>query len=315
MEELFDKNPPIIFVVGTTASGKSRLSLNLAPRLNGSVCNMDSIQVFERLDIGSAKPSAEEQSLCPHYMFDFVPPMEEFTAGDYRRESLKVIERVSSTQPLFFVGGSGFYMQALEKGMFDVGKSTPEFKKEIQDEIESIGYEAAYTELECLDPEYSKKISANDHYRLLRAFEIMRLEGKTVTQAHKDFEAQRSDLSDKHKLIKVGLYLERDHLRKIVKIRAEKMIAAGFIDEVRTLVEEGYKQWTPMSSVGYKEVIAYLDGQLTADSLLDEIVKSTMRLAKKQSTWFKRDKQVSWFHSINELEKAQNYVLQQVGEV
>lgn len=298
----------LVFIVGTTASGKSNLALNLAKEFHGAICNMDSVQVYSELNIGSAKPSVKEQNMCPHYLFDLVSAPSKLTAGDYRRSALEIIEDSQTENHLFFVGGSGFYVQALEKGMFDTIKITAEQKRETEDYIEKQGLDEAFEEIQKRDPVYASKLHRNDKYRIHRALEVLMWTSKTVSQLRAEKIFDQSSLADTYPLLKVGVYFDRDQLRERVRERVLKMLDLGFVDEVRTLVAKGYKNWTPLQSVGYKEVIAYLENTLSEDELVDEIVKNTMKLAKKQRTWFQRDEEIKWFHGEKELLQAESYI-------
>jgi tRNA dimethylallyltransferase len=286
---------PFILIVGPTGSGKSALALNLAERLDAAILNCDSLQTYQRLNIGTAKPSPEERQLVPHFLFDILKPGEVLTAGDYRKMALEILARELPTRPVLGVGGSGFYIQALEKGMFDVPKPKPEIEEQVRAENAKSGLAHMYELLTQLDPEYAERISPNDSYRILRAVIIIRDSGKRVSDLQKSFKGTPFPFP----LIKVGLMPTREELLPRVESRTREMLAAGFLDEVKALLDEGFGEWPALQSVGYKECCAYLKGDVSHEKLLPLIVEKTMQLAKKQKTWFKRDAEIQWLPFAN----------------
>lgn len=286
-------NKPVIFVVGSTASGKSDWALKMCQEFGGQILNCDSVQVYQKLDIGSAKPSLEERSLVPHHLFDYVAPPKEMTAGVYCDDFYACMESLPSDKPTFVVGGTGFYFMAIEKGMYPVIRVSEELKKQVEDEIaEPGGQERLHAELQAADPEYGAKIHLSDKYRIGRAIELIRTQGRSVTAIQKEFEDQKKPFP--FPLLKIGPQWEREVLRQRITLRTEKMLNGGLVEEVRGLLDEGLATWAPMSSVGYKETIAYLQGQLNHEQLFEEIAKNTHQLAKRQRTWFQRDAQIHW---------------------
>jgi tRNA dimethylallyltransferase len=199
------------------------------------------------------------------------------------------------------VGGSGFYTQALEKGMYDVGDPNDALKLQITEEAKAHGFEKLYAELVERDPQ--TKIEANDHYRIQRAIEILRLNpGQTMTQIRASFEAAKTPQPFTSQ--KIGLMRPREYLRQKVTERVRRMIDDGLIGEVEYLRAQGLHTWAPLQSVGYKEVQFYLDGALTREELEPLIVQSTMQLAKQQMTWFKRDPATRWFDPDTQWKEA-----------
>ena len=285
----------IIFLVGPTASGKSELALNWALQFQGAVINCDSIQVYQGLEIGSAKPSVNERSLCPHELFDYVPCGETITAGSFSRDFFEATEKLKGRVPVaFVVGGTGFYFQALEKGMYSIGPSNPEVQKLIEQELNA-DPAALYRELQEKDPVAARKISPADHYRIGRALEIIRTHGKTLTKIQQEFEEQRALFP--YPLLKLGIKASREDLAPRVLARTKSMLAKGLLAEVEGLLKAGFREWAPLESVGYKEAKDYLTGRSTAqneEELEGLINTATFQLAKKQRTWFQRDQEVNW---------------------
>jgi tRNA dimethylallyltransferase len=191
---------------------------------------------------------------------------------------------------VFVVGGSGFYIQALEKGMFDFGKVEHSIHEKVKREAEE-GLSALFQELLQQDPAYAKKIGPTDSYRITRAVELMRMFGKTPTQLRDEFVP----VPFPYPVVKLGFMMDRDTLFHKVSLRTKKMLQLGLVQEVKSVLEQTSEDWPPLSSIGYKEVLRFLRGELPAESLETEIVQNTMRLAKRQKTWFRRDTEIHWF--------------------
>lgn len=306
------KSPIVLFIVGPTATGKSDLAVDiveacapLAPL--PEIINCDSVQFFTGVDIGAAKPDESLLKRAKHHLVGHVPLGGSYTAGDFRRDALQVIKESStrSVDRFLAVGGSGFYVQALEKGMFEV----PEVPEEVRDRLEAEadvpgGLEVLYSELTQKDPEAAARISPRDRYRIIRALEIIRSDpsGSTLSDIKRRFALSAPEVP--FTAYKIGLSLDREILRKRVRERTSKMLKAGLIEEVKGLREKGLRDWSPLKSVGYREVQAMLDGHIELKDLEDAIVTSTMQLAKKQMTWFKRDPSIQWFDAVAERTRA-----------
>lgn len=287
----------IYFVVGPTASGKSGLAIELARKLNGAVANSDSLQIYTGLDIGTAKPSQAERSKLPHFLFDIVPLGQAFTAGDYRRAALDVIEKQIPQRDLIFVGGSGFYIQALDKGMNEVLPVPPEIIESLDESEKQNGLLHLWHQLLQADPESAAKIHPNDGYRIKRALSVIMASGeKWSSQQERTKDGQH--LSSRYRVKKIGLKWERSELLKRVEFRTKEMLENGLIEEVQALIEKGFASWAPLQSVGYKETLDFLKNHTSKDQLFQLIVQSTMQLAKKQMTWFKRDAEIQWYDGV-----------------
>lgn len=296
-----DKKPLLLFVVGPTACGKSDLAVEISERVRDElgrsqpdILNTDSVAFFEAVQIGAAKPGPELLARASHHLIGHVKKNDKYTAGDFRRDALAVL--AAHLQADFVaVGGSGFYVQALEKGMFDVPAPPDDVKSGLERDQNEKGMLELYNELGLRDSEAQAKIKPNDHYRILRALEILRGDsaGRRLSEIRASFEAQRPP--QPFRASKIGLFRPRDILRQKVTERTRRMLKAGLIEEVEHLRSEGLHTWSPMLSVGYKEVQAFLDGQLPKSELESAIVTSTMQVAKSQMTWFKRDQEIRWF--------------------
>jgi tRNA dimethylallyltransferase len=285
----------VVFVVGPTASGKSDLALKLARDNQGAIINCDSVQLYKSLDIGSAKPSAADFASVPHYLFDVVNQGEEATAGRYQRDFFETMKRIENQyRYAFVVGGTGFYFQAIEKGMYQIGAADEKVRAMVEEELSrEQGPEKLYQELVAADPVTAAKISPNDHYRISRAIEMMRTHGRPVSEIKKEFLEQAEPFP--YPLLKLGIRGSREELTPRVRLRTQKMLQAGLLDEVKALLAKGLKDWSPLQSVGYKECLEYFSGSLPdLQSLEGKIVQNTLRLAKRQRTWFQRDTEIHW---------------------
>ncbi|MBN8538388.1 MAG: tRNA (adenosine(37)-N6)-dimethylallyltransferase MiaA [Deltaproteobacteria bacterium] len=287
-----------IFVMGPTAAGKSSWALRQALKYKAAIINCDSIQVYRDLDIGSSKPTLMEREQVPHYLFDYVSFPQEMTAGQYVRDFFLTLDKIKEDL-VFVVGGTGFYFQALEQGMYPVKTLSQEIKEKIHREFQKMTLAEVFLWIQERDPIYAQKISANDSYRLERAFELMVSENKSMTQIQEDFNQAKKKFP--YKYLKIGITAEKSELLVSVQKRTQQMLENGLIDEVKNLLEKGYSQWAPMTSVGYKEVVQYLNAHPNMndikkienlEALHQEIVSQTMKLIKKQKTWFKRDKEI-----------------------
>lgn len=311
--------PELLFIVGPTASGKSDLAVEIAERLesgSSEIINCDSVQFFAGLEIGSAKPSPDLLRRAPHHLIGHVPVGGAFTAGDFRREAIQVIEnRVTAGVSRFVgVGGSGFYIQALEKGMHDVPDVAEGIRASLETESEAEGgWEKLYRELSLRDPLAAQKINPADRYRILRALEILRSNPEgSLTEIREKFALEQAP--SPFVVRKIGVYWPRASLRERVTLRTREMLKAGLIEEVESLLGQlaklGLSDWTPMRSVGYRETCDFLAGRLPRAELENAIVTSTMQLAKRQMTWFKRDPLTRWFDVENGRGEPLQYALE-----
>lgn len=306
-----NRRPRFLYILGPTATGKSDFAHSLARELNIPIINCDSVQVYKYLDIGTAKPSQEDRKQVPHYLYDYVEPPQTLTAADYIKDVAELFKKNNFPRALF-VGGSGFYVQALEKGLYPNAKASPVMKQEIEAWIKDEGYQRLYLWIKSRDPEFAAKISGNDHYRIRRAVEVMKTQNKTMTELKKQLKQEDHSVLPRHDTLKIAFFDSRDHLRERVQKRTEKMLENGFVEEVKSLLSRNLGEWGPMLSVGYKEVQNYILKNETQEQLIGNIVTRTMQLAKKQMTWFKRDSGIQWYRP-DQLSEAKQKVLPWLG--
>lgn len=292
-----ENNDLAIFLLGATGVGKSDVALALAEKHNLEIVNCDSQQVYQELDAGTAKPSSDQMSAVPHHLYSFVSAGDQYTAGEYRRDVLAFLDenRKKGKTRFLFVGGSGFYVQSVLTQMYSIGKVDNDVRKIVEQEIAQSGYEPLFEELKKRDATYAQKIGPKDHYRLQRAIETLRSTGYSPAELLKEKTLKANPLEERaYKVMKLALDIDRQLLRERIKVRAEKMLAHGLIEETERLMKKGLAHWRPLNSVGYKEVREYLNGKLPREDLLEKITISTFQLAKRQKTWFKRDSEIQW---------------------
>jgi tRNA dimethylallyltransferase len=281
----------IISIVGPTCTGKSRLALCLARLMDGEIVNADSMQAYRHFDIGSAKPSPPELELVPHHLIDVVDPHEEFNAALFQALADRAIEDITSRMKVpVIVGGTGLYLRVLLHGLFPV-KSDGELRTRLRTQYHTNPKEA-YHALETHDPQYAARVSLHDITRVVRGLEIFYLTGKTMSQWQMDhgFSEERYDS------LVIGLKGDRQTLYERINERVEQMLAQGWIDEVRGLIKAGWdSSHKPFGSIGYREIILYLQGELDYRQMVVDIKTSTRHYAKRQITWFSKETNIDWF--------------------
>ena len=288
---------PLIIIAGPTATGKTKLAVMLAKQLNGSIISADSMQVYRGMDIGSAKASAEEQAAVKHYLLDIREPEESFSVWEFQKAAKEAIAEITAAGKIpILVGGTGFYIQAL---LYDIAfeESGPTQVREKWEKIAADrGYKYLYEVLKRVDPESTAKIHANNHKRILRALEYYDLTGEKIS-LHNQRESQKE--SSYQELFYV-LTMERALLYQRIEQRVDAMLAGGLIEEVQKLYDRGCRrEMTAMQGLGYKEILNYLSGEWSLEKAAEELKKGTRHFAKRQITWFKREKNVEWIDLNN----------------
>lgn len=285
-------NPKCIIIAGPTATGKTSLSVALAKVFDGEIINADSMQVYRGMDIGTAKPTPEEQMGIPHHLLDVVDPDEEFNAAIYRSLALPLVSDIVSRGKVCFVtGGTGLYIKSLAKGLFHCPPSDPEIRGLLRRECEAHGPQALHKRLAQEDPESAEKIHPNDKVRIIRALEIAQLT-----------DHRSSDLIEKHgfsdtslNTLTICLDVDREELYNRINIRSLAMIDNGLTEETENLLNKGYSpELKPMQSIGYRHIAAYLQGKWTLEEATQNIQRDTRRYAKRQFTWFRGDPDYIW---------------------
>lgn len=300
----------VIVISGPTASGKTDLAVELAHKFGGEVVNFDSLLLYKEITIGTAKPTNEERKEIPHHMIDVRSISHPMNAADYAREAFPIVERLLNEKKLvYLVGGSGFYLQALLKGMYD----SPTTPKEIIEKSDALYKEQGISPfLELLkvhDPKTFERYHENDHYRIRRAVEHWWTTGlpMSLARAEKDESNTQLDRPTVHNWEVLHIYLDlpkEEHL-KIIERRTDKMLSGGLIEEVRGLLDKGFSGLEkPLQSIGYKETLDLIFGVFkNISECRERIIISTRQLAKSQRTWFNRDSFKKKFHPLEEREK------------
>lgn len=284
----------LVILLGPTGIGKTDLSLKLAKALNGEIISCDSMQIYKYMDIGSAKVSTDDQLEIKHHMVDIVYPEEEFTVADFKRKAEAIINDLNNKGKLPIVtGGTGLYINSLVYNLnFTRVGADYELRAELEDLAEKNGAKVVHNILTNVDPESAKKLHPNDLKRVIRAIEIYKLSGTTMSQYNKNFRTEVTD----YNLSMIGLTMDRQNLYERINLRVDKMIEAGLIDEVKFLLDKGYtKDLVSMQGIGYKEFIDYLDDKMTLEDTIDLVKKKSRNYAKRQLTWFRRDNRIKWF--------------------
>ncbi|MBX3033453.1 MAG: tRNA (adenosine(37)-N6)-dimethylallyltransferase MiaA [Bdellovibrionaceae bacterium] len=279
----------VVFVTGATATGKSDWALRLAEDSGAVIVNCDSVQVYEGLEIGSGLPTREERSRVPHHLYAYVKPPREMTAGDFRADFFQQLRALSADSRVLVVGGTGFYFQAVEKGMFPAPAVAAEIHERVRVELLA-DPESAMEELREGDPRTAARLNPSDHYRVARALELLRA-GHRPSELQDNFQPEPFPFP----LLKTGVSWPREALRERIRRRVAGMIARGLREETRGLLERGLEGWAPLASVGYKETVRALRDGFDDEWLLEEICLRTGQLAKRQETWFKRDRDIQVF--------------------
>ena len=283
--------PKVVVIVGPTASGKTAVSIELAKKINGEIISADSMQIYKYMDIGTAKPTLDEMQGIKHYMLDVVMPDETFNVAKYKSMAESAIEEILKKGKVpIIVGGTGLYINTLVDGIeFADVPGDEEYRNELIEKGYREGAMSIYKELEKVDSESAKKNDPNNIRRVARALEIYKVTGKTKTQL--DIES-RKEVKYDYRLF--GMEWDRETLYNRIDLRVDKMIEAGLIDEVRNVTEKFKISNTAVQGLGYKEVIEYLNGNISYEEMIEKLKLETRHYAKRQLTWFRRDKRIKW---------------------
>lgn len=284
---------PLLVLAGPTAVGKTALAVSLAQKLQTEIISADSAQVYRYLDIGTAKPTEEEQKAAPHHLIDIVDPEHVFTVADFQSRARQVIETLLQKEKLpFMVGGTGLYINAVIKNYaFGEMGISPQIREYYEKEADLRGLEKLYEKLKDLDPEAASKIHPNDRRRIIRALEVYEQEGKPISEQ----VARTAAIEPPYDLKFFGLYMDRATLYKRIEKRIDLMLDAGWLDEVKHLYNQGYREKDPgMQILGYRQLLTYLQGKSSWENTVTAIKKQTRNLAKRQLTWFRREKELEW---------------------
>lgn len=286
----------MIAIVGPTAVGKSALGVALAQRLGGEIVNGDALQAYRRFDLGTAKPSAAERAGVPHHLFDVLEPEVAYSAGDFVRRARAEIETIAARGGVpIVVGGSGFYVRALIDGLSPIPAVPAALRRQLVDELAARGHADLHAELAAVDAVAAARIAAGDSQRLTRALEVLRATGRTLTSWQA--EAPEDPPLD---AVRIGLTLPRGILYDRVARRVRGMVEAGWVTEVRGLLESGVSPAAPaFQAIGYRQIANHVLGRISLQEAVERTIRATRRYAKRQLTWFRREPDVDWLSAAS----------------
>ena len=289
----------MILIIGVTASGKGRLAFSLAKELNAEIISVDSMKVYRRMDIGTAKPTIEARKQIPYHMIDVVEPSEAFNVGTFYEQTLNEIDSIKSRgKNIVAVGGTGLYVKVLLEGLFDGAGSDESVREKLQERIQNEGLLKLHQELSEIDPIAAERINQNDSKRIIRAHEVYQITGKPISSFQKQWKAYDNEASSEgnsHNWTIIGLRRAKEEESGRINQRVKRMILDGLVDEVKSLLnEEKPLSKQAQSAIGYAEIINYLKGATDLKEAAELIKKNTRKLAKGQRTWFKTFRNVHW---------------------
>lgn len=297
----------LIVLVGPTGVGKTELSLNIAEAYNSPIISADSRQLYSDLKIGTAAPTAEQMKRVKHYFVGTLQLTDYYSAAQYEMEVVKVLDSLfQEKNTILLTGGSMMYVDAVCKGIDDIPTVDNDTREMMMEKYEKQGLEQLCNELKLLDPEYYSIVDLKNPKRVIHALEICYMTGKTYTSFRTGNKKERP-----FNIIKIGLTREREELYERINKRVDIMIEEGLIDEVKSVYE--HKNLNSLNTVGYKEIIKYLDGEWDLQFAIEKIKQNSRIYSRKQMTWFKRDEEIKWFHpdNVKEIMEYINYRITQ----
>ena len=301
--------PKVIVIVGSTASGKTSLSIELAKQINGEIVSCDSMQIYKDMNIGSAKPTIEEMQGIKHYLIDEVLPTERFSVAEYKKRAESAIEEIlKKGKTPIVVGGTGLYANSLIYGIeYDDIKLDEKYRDELMKKANTEnGLKELYNQAMIIDKEATEKISPNDKKRIIRILEIYHSTGKNKTEQEK--QSRKNDVKYDYRVFAINI--ERQILYERINKRVDIMIEKGLIQEVENLIKKYPDFPTAMQAIGYKEIMEYFDNKITKEEAIEKIKQETRRYAKRQITWFKRIQNKKWIDGLNDTQNNINIILE-----
>ncbi len=283
-----------VAIVGPTCSGKSQIGIQLAKLIVGEIISADARQIFKLIDIGTAKPSRGERSEVPHHLVDILPLDDEMSAGGYAELAIKTAGEVFARNHVpIFVGGSGLYLRAAIDGLFDAPPIDPDIRKNSRDRFRSEGAEVLLEELRQVDPVAAQGLLPQNYKRILRSLEVYYTSGKRISELRR-----KKPQVTNFETIQFGIQLDRKLLYGRINNRVDEMIRSGLVEEVKEILRRGFDpHLNSLQTVGYKEVIGFLQQETRFDDMVSMIKMNTRRYAKRQMTWFNKDKRIIWIEA------------------
>jgi tRNA dimethylallyltransferase len=286
------KKEKLVVLIGPTAVGKTKLSIDLAKKFNGEIISGDSMQIYRTLDIGTAKITSTEMNGIPHHLIDIKDPTEPYSVAEFQQDVRRLIKEISNRgKTPFIVGGTGLYIQSvIYDYIFSDKGSDEEIRKKLEEQLLKQGIHPLYEQLKCIDPASAEKIHPNNHRRVVRALEVYMTTGKTIT----DIQDEQEEGILLYDVVLIGLTMEREKLYERINHRVDIMMNEGLIDEVQALHKKGIRDVQSIQAIGYKEIYEYLDGLVTYEEAIENIKRNSRRYAKRQLTWFRNKMDVTW---------------------
>lgn len=302
--------PKVVVICGPTASGKTALSIQLAKKINGEIVSADSMQIYKDMDIGTAKPTLEEMDGVKHYLIDNVSPTVRYSVANYKKDALDAInEIIKKGKTPIIVGGTGLYVDSLVNGIeYDDLEIDLQYREELEKIANDRVLDELYKKAVEIDSQAMEKISSNDKKRIFRVLEIYHSTGKTKTE--QEIESRKKE--NPYEYIVFGINMDREKLYERINKRVDIMIEKGLVDEVKVLINKYSELPTAIQGLGYKEVVSYLNNEITYEEMIDKIKQETRRYAKRQLTWFRRNKQIIWLDGLDNMQNNLQIVLKGV---
>lgn len=299
-----EEKPKIVIICGPTGIGKTSVAIDIASAVTGEIISADSMQIYRYMDIGTAKPTPQEQSRVHHHMIDIVDPDENFDAAKFsKRAHEKIVKLHNGGIVPIVAGGTGLYIKAAVYGLFDAEAVNLDIRKRLKKESSISASGTLHKRLAACDPDAADKIHPNDTYRIIRALEMVEATGKTISEHQVD----HGFMDKRYRLIKIGLSMERKALYKRIDQRVDIMIEKGLVDEVKGLLNRGYPEnLKSMQSIGYRHIVDFIKKRLSWDETVRTLKRDTRRYAKRQMTWFNADPEIVW----TEPDHAEDIILQ-----
>ena len=300
--------PKVIVIGGPTASGKTALSIELAKAIDGEIVSADSMQIYQGMDIGTAKPTEEEKQNIKHYMLDIIKPNQRYSVADYKKDAKEAIRKIiKKGKTPIVIGGTGLYIDSLiyeiEYPELDIDIS---YRKELEEIADKEGLLGLYKKAKTIDKDAMEKISVNDRKRILRVLEIYHQTGKTKTELEKE---SRKEPEFDYRMFAIDM--NREVLYDRINRRVDIMLENGLIEEVKNIYEK-YKEFpTAMQALGYKEVVEYLENKITKEEMIEKIKMESRRYAKRQLTWFRKNKETKWLNGEDSIENNIQIILEE----
>jgi tRNA dimethylallyltransferase len=290
--------PKVIVICGPTGIGKTSVGIDLAQTFGGEIISADSMQIYRYMDIGTAKPNAEELATVPHHMIDIIDPDEDFDAVQFSDRARPMILEIESRSRIpIVVGGTGFYIKSLLHGLFQSKAVDPKIRSRLKKEAAEIGGSYLYDRLKQMDPDTANRLHPNDSYRVIRALETIESTGRSLSDYHQNHGFADNPFNG----LKIGLQMDRRKLYRRIDRRVDAMVEAGFVDEIKKLLGMGYSTGLKsMQSIGYRHMADFIADRLPWEECIRTLKRDTRRFAKRQFTWFGADKGVIW-HEPNQL--------------